>query len=78
MQPGDPTRAAAAILLMSDSPNPPLRLQLGPDSLDRIEAKLARVRAELEEWRELAMSTQPGYGKRGIRVTGNRRRHLDS
>jgi hypothetical protein len=36
---------------------PPLRVQLGTDSLARVEAKLAQVATELAAWRTLAEST---------------------
>ncbi|MDT7593228.1 MAG: hypothetical protein QOH45_2759, partial [Pseudonocardiales bacterium] len=39
-QPGDPRKAAAAILEVAGTPNPPLRIQLGADSVARVEAKL--------------------------------------
>jgi len=36
---------------------PPVRLPLGPDTVEAIEAKNAFVAQELAEWREVAMST---------------------
>jgi NAD(P)-dependent dehydrogenase (short-subunit alcohol dehydrogenase family) len=49
-QPGDPARAAAAILGAVESDDPPLRLALGQMALDNIRARLdARLR-ELEAW----------------------------
>jgi short-subunit dehydrogenase len=56
-QPGDPRKAAAAILEVAGTPNPPLRIQLGADSVARVEAKLKLVAEELAEWRELSEST---------------------
>ena len=56
---GDPAKAAAAIVEVATSPSPPLRLQLGADSVSRIEAKLHRVPRELIQWRAVAVST--GY-----------------
>ncbi|MDT7560855.1 MAG: hypothetical protein QOI68_5325 [Pseudonocardiales bacterium] len=56
-QPGDPRKAAAAILEVAGTPNPPLRIQLGADSVARVEAKLELVAEELAEWRELSEST---------------------
>jgi NAD(P)-dependent dehydrogenase (short-subunit alcohol dehydrogenase family) len=58
-QPGDPAKAAAAIVTVLDAPERPLRLQLGADCGTRVQAKLAKVAAELATWRDLAMST--GY-----------------
>jgi NAD(P)-dependent dehydrogenase (short-subunit alcohol dehydrogenase family) len=56
---GDPAKAAAAIIEVATGPSPPLRLQLGADSVSRIEAKIHHVARELVQWRALAVST--GY-----------------
>jgi NAD(P)-dependent dehydrogenase (short-subunit alcohol dehydrogenase family) len=56
-QPGDPRKAATAILEVAGTPNPPLRIQLGADSVARVEAKLKLVAEELAEWRGLSEST---------------------
>ncbi|MEO3751195.1 SDR family NAD(P)-dependent oxidoreductase [Streptomyces sp. B6B3] len=47
-QPGDPDKAAAALLTTLDSPTPPLRLALGDDATTAIRAKLAAVAADLD------------------------------
>ena len=56
-QPGDPARAAAAMIKIATVAHPPLRLPLGPDSVARIEEKLTSVARELDRWRDLAQST---------------------
>ncbi|MFE9629014.1 oxidoreductase [Streptomyces sp. NPDC006527] len=56
-QPGDPVKAATAIIEVADSPQPPTRIQLGADCVARVEAKLELVANELTQWRELALST---------------------
>lgn len=56
-QPGDPVKGAREIVKIADLAEPPLRLQLGPDSVERVEAKLRSVQAELDRWRAVAMST---------------------
>jgi NADP-dependent 3-hydroxy acid dehydrogenase YdfG len=56
-QPGDPAKAAAAMVRITEVENPPLRLQLGADCVARVEAKLDQVKAELNQWREIATST---------------------
>ncbi|MGA5822435.1 oxidoreductase [Kitasatospora sp. NPDC094028] len=56
-QPGDPVKAAKAIVDLTETAEPPLRLQLGADAVERIEAKLALVRRELDQWRHVALST---------------------
>ena len=54
---GDPVKAAAAIITVATAEKPPLRVQLGADSVARVEAKLALVADELAQWRDLAVST---------------------
>jgi NAD(P)-dependent dehydrogenase (short-subunit alcohol dehydrogenase family) len=56
-QPGDPAKLAKAFLALADAPQPPLRLPLGSDTVQRIENKNRFVAAELAHWRELALST---------------------
>ncbi|MFD1547817.1 oxidoreductase [Nonomuraea guangzhouensis] len=56
-QPGDPAKAAAAIVDVAEAGEPPLRLQLGADAVARVEAKLELVRRELDQWRPIALST---------------------
>jgi len=56
-QPGDPAKAAAAMVKITKVENPPLRLQLGADCVAAVETKLELVKAELNQWRDLASST---------------------
>ncbi|AKS32777.1 SDR family NAD(P)-dependent oxidoreductase [Mycolicibacterium goodii] len=56
-QRGDPAKAAAAILTVVDAQPAPLRVQLGPDCIARVERKLLDVSEELGRWRALAEST---------------------
>ncbi|MDT5179011.1 MAG: hypothetical protein QOJ95_3209 [Mycobacterium sp.] len=56
-QPGDPDKAAVAILEALDVPSPPLRLALGDDAVEHIGAVLDARRAELDEWAPLSRST---------------------
>jgi NAD(P)-dependent dehydrogenase (short-subunit alcohol dehydrogenase family) len=57
-QPGDPAKAAAAILAALDSAEPPLRLPLGDDAVDAILGHLDTVRAEISAWEKTARSTR--------------------
>jgi NAD(P)-dependent dehydrogenase (short-subunit alcohol dehydrogenase family) len=50
-QPGDPAKAASAIIEAVLSPDPPALLVLGRDALDAFSAVLDAQRAELEKWR---------------------------
>ncbi|MFC4911973.1 oxidoreductase [Actinomadura gamaensis] len=56
-QPGDPAKAAAAILAALDADETPLRLPLGNDAVDAIEASLARDRADAAVWEKVSRST---------------------
>lgn len=56
-QPGDPVKAARAIVDLTKLPEPPLRIQLGRDAVERIGAKLDFMRSEQEKWRTVSMST---------------------
>ena len=57
LQPGDPDKAAQAILTALDSDDPPLRLVLGSDAIGNITQHLEGVSAELAKWRELGAAT---------------------
>jgi NAD(P)-dependent dehydrogenase (short-subunit alcohol dehydrogenase family) len=56
-QPGDPKKFAQAMLLLADSPKPPVHLPLGSDTVARLGDKQRDVMAELGAWREVAHST---------------------
>ena len=56
-QPGDPAKAAQAILAVAGSPNPPALLVLGKDAYGAFAGVAEAQRAELEQWRELSLST---------------------
>lgn len=56
-QPGDPKKLAEALLVLADSPQPPVRLPLGSDTVAKIADKHRFVDRELEQWRSLAVST---------------------
>ena len=56
-QPGDPAKLARAILQLANAAEPPLRLPLGEDALQRIKDKNAFVERETANWRALTEST---------------------
>jgi NAD(P)-dependent dehydrogenase (short-subunit alcohol dehydrogenase family) len=56
-QPGDPAKAAEAIIAAIDSDEPPLRLVLGSDAIGNIERHLGAVSDELERWRSVGEAT---------------------
>jgi NAD(P)-dependent dehydrogenase (short-subunit alcohol dehydrogenase family) len=51
-QPGDPVRAAKAMIAVTESPDPPLRLLLGAAALKGAYAKLDELKADYDEWAE--------------------------
>jgi NAD(P)-dependent dehydrogenase (short-subunit alcohol dehydrogenase family) len=56
-QPGDPEKAAQAIIRVVESDEPPLRLVLGEDAVNAIEQKLQSVKAKLDKWRSVSLAT---------------------
>jgi NAD(P)-dependent dehydrogenase (short-subunit alcohol dehydrogenase family) len=56
-QPGDPAKAALAILTAIESADPPLRLVLGADATANIRGRLERVSRELTEWEPVGTAT---------------------
>jgi hypothetical protein len=56
--PGDPAKAASAIIAAIDSPVTPLRLPLGDDAAEAISSHLDGVRAELSTWEKIARDTR--------------------
>ena len=56
-QTGNPALAAKAIVSVTEAANPPLRLVLGADALERIHVKLAQVANDVETWRSTTVVT---------------------
>ncbi|PXV78519.1 oxidoreductase [Pantoea sp. PNA 03-3] len=56
-QPGDPVKAAQAILTLIESQSPPAHLLLGSDALTLVRQKLADLHHEIEQWESLTLST---------------------
>lgn len=56
-QPGDPAKAAQAILTLADSPEPPAHLLLGSDALALLRGKLTQLSDEFSAWEALTRST---------------------
>ena len=48
--PGDPRKAAEAVLMVTGLDDPPLRLLLGRDVLKAVRDKLATFSASIDEW----------------------------
>jgi NAD(P)-dependent dehydrogenase (short-subunit alcohol dehydrogenase family) len=56
-QPGNPHKAAQAMLQIIASPNPPAHLLLGSDALGLVRDKLQRAAIEIDQWEALTRST---------------------
>jgi hypothetical protein len=56
-QPGDPRKAAKAMIAAVESPEPPLRLLLGSDAIALWKKKQAVLTAELGHWRTAGEQT---------------------
>jgi len=56
-QPGDPAKAAQAIIQAVGSPRPPMRLALGSDAISLIQEKLGWVKTDLDAWQQVSVST---------------------
>ncbi|MFD0688715.1 SDR family NAD(P)-dependent oxidoreductase [Actinomadura fibrosa] len=56
-QPGDPAKAAAAIVTALGSEAPPLRLPLGEDAVAGVRDEIEGAAKELEAWESLARAT---------------------
>jgi NAD(P)-dependent dehydrogenase (short-subunit alcohol dehydrogenase family) len=56
-QPGDPVKAAQAIITALDADEPPLRLVLGADAIGNIERRWQSLSEELDAWRSVGEAT---------------------
>ncbi len=56
-QPGDPARAARAIIAAVEADRPPALLMLGPDALHAIRAVFDAQLAELQAWEQTSLGT---------------------
>ncbi|WP_134087838.1 oxidoreductase [Olivibacter sp. XZL3] len=56
-QPGNPQKAAQAIIKLAESKNVPFRLLLGTDAINSVREELEAQRKELEDWKEISLTT---------------------
>jgi NAD(P)-dependent dehydrogenase (short-subunit alcohol dehydrogenase family) len=56
-QPGDPVKAAEAIVAALDADDPPLRLVLGADAIGNIRRRLESLTTELTRWEDVGAAT---------------------
>src|ERR1019366_6903621 len=64
-QPGDPVRAAHAIMMAIESPNPPHRLLLGNDAYEAATAKLEELRKQFSAWEAVSRGADFPKEKQG-------------
>ncbi len=57
LQPGDPAKAARAILKALEADEPPLRLVLGADAIGNVRSRLDALSRELQRWEGLGRDT---------------------
>jgi NAD(P)-dependent dehydrogenase (short-subunit alcohol dehydrogenase family) len=62
-QPGDPAKLAEAMIRLAREAKPPMRFIAGSIAVDAAEAKFAGMRAELDSWRQLSVSTDGNYSQ---------------
>lgn len=55
-QPGNPLKAAEAVIKVVESPNPPLRLLLGHDAMEAARAKVVLLNKDFDEWESTTMN----------------------
>jgi NAD(P)-dependent dehydrogenase (short-subunit alcohol dehydrogenase family) len=56
-QPGDPEKAAEAMIELSNAENPPVHLFLGEDAYHMAYKKIEFITTELENWKEVTVGT---------------------
>lgn len=56
-QPGDPDKAAEAMIQAALAEEPPLHLFLGSDAYEVASAKLAALQKDLNDWKDVSLST---------------------
>ncbi|WP_046245857.1 oxidoreductase [Hymenobacter terrenus] len=56
-QPGDPAKAVALLIAMSEAPQPPLYLFLGADAYQLAAQKITAVQRDMQQWQSQATAT---------------------
>ena len=57
-QPGDPFKAAEAIIKVVESSDPPLRLLMGTDALEAAKSKIADLTKNFDEWASTTLNVE--------------------
>ncbi len=69
-QPGDPAKAAEAMIAVVDDPNPPRRLVLGADAYEALDRNLAARMADIARYRAVGDAT--GFPGAEVRAIGEK------
>ncbi|NTS30533.1 SDR family NAD(P)-dependent oxidoreductase [Phyllobacterium sp. BT25] len=62
-QPGDPVRAAKAIVQAVEAENPPLRLLLGKEALENARKKIGELARDFDAWAEVTVGADAPKGE---------------
>lgn len=68
-QAGDPVKLGQALVTLSQADAPPVRWAAGTDALAMAEGKIASLKAEVDAWRELTVSTDGDFEFRAEAAT---------
>ncbi|WP_395943503.1 oxidoreductase [Brevundimonas sp.] len=60
-QAGDPAKLGLAMVTLANAETPPVRWTAGTDAVAMVEGKMAGVKAELDAWRDLSLSTDGDF-----------------
>ena len=60
-QAGDPARLAQVIVQLASHATPPLRFAAGSDAVDIVRTKIDALRAELQQWESLSVTTDGSF-----------------
>ena len=71
-QPGDPVRAAKAIVQAVEAKDPPLRLLLGKQAFQNAHAKIADLQKDFGAWEKVTLGADYPDAKSNSRKSGNR------
>ncbi len=56
-EPGDPARLAQVVLMAVDADNPPFRLLVGASGFESVQAKLDKLKRDMDDWRVVSSDT---------------------
>src|SRR6516165_5218519 len=65
-QPGDPVRLAQALIRLANESSPPMRFLAGSLAVTAADEKLAGMRKELADWRQLSVSTDGNFASTDV------------